>query len=62
MDELEELDDDDIEIEERIETDLSWTCPNCKENNTEYNIPYEQEIICECNNCGKKYSTYYCPY
>lgn len=62
MDEIEELDDDDIEIDERLEIDLSWTCSNCKENNTEYNIPFEQEIICTCYNCGKKYRTYYCPY
>lgn len=58
----EELSEDDYETEERTETDLFWTCKNCSTNNAEYNIPYEEEVICECNKCGKKYSVYYCPY
>lgn len=59
---IEELDVDDYETKERTETDLFWTCKNCGANNTEYEIPYEEEIICECYKCGKKYSVSYCPY
>lgn len=61
-DEIEELEEDDYETYEKIETDLGWTCKNCGEHNTEYNIPYEEVVICTCDNCGKKYSVWYCPY
>lgn len=37
-------------------------CKNCGEENAEYDIAYEEEIICKCRKCGKKYSAYYCPY
>ena len=60
--EREELSEEDYETGERTETDLFWTCKNCGKNNAEYNIPYEEEIICECYNCGKEYSVWYCPY
>ncbi len=60
--EYEELSEEDYETEERTETDLFWTCKNCGTNNAEYNIPYQEEIICECYKCGKKYSAWYCPY
>jgi len=53
MEEIEELDDENCEIETRVEFDLNWTCSKCKEDNTEYDIPVEQLIICTCNNCGK---------
>ena len=59
---IEELSEEDYDTEERTETDLGWTCKNCGETNVEYNIPYEEEIICTCSNCGKKYSVWYCPY
>lgn len=63
MKELEELvEDEDFEVEQRVENDLYWRCKNCGEENAEYNIAYEEEIICECSECGKKYSAYYCPY
>ncbi len=61
--ELEELvENKDFEVEQRVENDLSWKCKNCGQENVEYDIAYEEEIICECSECGKKYSAYYCPY
>ena len=61
--ELEELvEDEDFEVEQRVEDDLCWKCKNCGEENVEYDIAYEEEIICKCDKCGKKYSAYYSPY
>lgn len=63
MEEIEELDDENCEIETDIKFDLNWTCKYCGNNdNTEYNIPIEKTIICECKKCGKKFEYYYCPY
>ena len=56
--EIEELDEECCEINERMEFDLSWTCPNCKAENTEYDIPVETSLLCTCYNCKKSY-TYY---
>ena len=60
--EIEELDDEDYETELVTRTDLTWTCKNCGEVDTEFDIPFEKEIIVKCEKCGKKYSVYYCPY
>ena len=57
-DEIEELDEECCEIDTRTEFDLNWTCPNCKEENTEYDIPVETLTICTCENCNKKYKYY----
>lgn len=62
MEYIEELEEVNCEIEARTEFDLNWTCTNCKEENTEYDIPIEQLIICTCNKCGKRYEYYYEPY
>ena len=59
---IEELDDEDFEVEAITKFDLSWTCKECGANNCEYDIPFEEKIICECEECGKKYKAYYCPY
>lgn len=55
---IEELDEECCEIDERMEFDLNWTCPNCKKENTEYDISVETLIICTCENCNKKYEYY----
>lgn len=55
---IEELDEEYCEIDERMEFDLNWTCPNCKKENTEYDIPVETLIICTCENCNKNYEYY----
>lgn len=57
-DEIEELDEKCCEIDTRTEFYLNWICPNCKEENTEYDIPVETLIICICENCNKKYEYY----
>lgn len=62
MENIEELEEINCEIETRTEFDLNWTCASCKEENTEYDIPIEQLIICTCSNCGKRYEYYYEPY
>ena len=62
MEDIEELDEENCEIETRTEFDLNWTCDNCKAENTEYNIPIEQLIICICDKCKKRYEYLYEPY
>lgn len=62
MEDIEELDEENCEIETRVEFDLNWTCANCKKENTEYDISIEQLIICTCDNCKKRYEYYYEPY
>lgn len=57
-DEMEELDEEYCEITTRTEFDLCWTCPNCKQENTEYGIRVETLITCTCENCNKKYEYY----
>lgn len=60
--EIEELDDEYCEVEPDTTFNLDWSCKECEEDNTEYNIPIAKEIICECSNCGKKYKYCYDPY
>lgn len=55
---MEELDEKCCEITTRTEFDLSWTCPNCNEENTEYDISVETLMICTCDKCHKKYEYY----
>ena len=60
--EIEELNEDNVEIEIDTRFNLWWTCPNCNEDNAEYNITPEETIKCECEKCGSKYEYYYNPY
>lgn len=61
-DEIEELEDENCDIETRTEFDLGWICKKCGEQNREYDIPIENLIIVNCNNCGKRYEYFYEPY
>lgn len=60
--EIEELDDEDVEVEQQNTFDLYWTCKECKTENVEYNILLDDNIICTCDKCGKKYQYYHCIY
>lgn len=55
-----ELEEDDIV--ERIEIDVHVDCPKCRQVYDEYNIDFEKDYTCECENCGHKFKFNYCPY
>lgn len=61
-DEIEELDDEDVEVETDVSFNLYWTCPKCKTDNCEYNIPADGRVECKCENCSKTYTYYNCIY
>lgn len=61
-DEIEELDDEDVEVETDVSFNLYWTCPKCKTDNYEYNIPADGMVECKCENCSKTYTYYNCIY
>ena len=60
--EITELDEEYVEVTPDITFDLGWTCPNCGQNNVEYDIPIAKTIECNCEKCGKKYEYFYDPY
>lgn len=59
---IEELTDDDVDLVECVSFDLQWTCPKCKEDNTEYDVTTDGIVECQCDACGKKYTYYNCIY
>lgn len=61
-DEIEELDDEDVEVETYASFNLYWTCPQCKANNCEYDIPADGIVECKCENCSKTFTYYNCIY
>ena len=66
MEEIEDikyLDDSDYEVETVTMFNLAWTCPNCGyTDNIEFDIPAEGTVICECEECERKYQVYHCIY
>lgn len=55
-----ELDEDNIDSYSA--TNIHVKCPKCGEPYSEYDIEYEKTYICECEECGTKFSFDYCPY
>lgn len=60
--EIEELDDENVEVETDVSCNLYWTCPKCKNNNCEYNIPAYEVVECKCEKCSSTYIYYNCIY
>lgn len=60
--EIEELDDEDVEVETYASFNLYWTCPKCKTDNCEYNIPADGLVECKCEKCSNIYTYYNCVY
>lgn len=61
-DKIEELEDENIEVEIDTIFNLHWTCPNCKEDNCEYDIPADGTVKCVCDKCFNTYEYYHCIY
>ena len=60
--EIKELEEDDVEVEADTRFNLYWTCPDCKEDNAEYDIETDGVIKCICENCNKEYIYYHSIY
>lgn len=60
--EIEELDDENVEVETDVSFNLYWTCPKCKNDNCEYNIPADGVVECKCEKCSNTYTYYNCIY
>lgn len=62
LEEYEEVELQDEDIDTYTTTDVHVNCPKCGKVYDEYNIVYETNYKCICENCGYKFSFYYCPY
>lgn len=60
--EIEELEDENVEVEIETRFNLNWTCPNCKEENIELDIPADGTVKCVCYKCSSTYEYYHCIY
>lgn len=60
--EIEELDDEDVEEETDVRLNLYWTCPKCKADNCEYDIPADGVVECKCEECLNTFTYYNCIY
>lgn len=60
--EIQELDDEDVEVETDVRLNLHWTCPKCKANNCEYDVPADGVVECKCEECLNTFTYYNCIY
>lgn len=60
MEEIELVDGENVF--ENASYDVSINCPKCGVEYFEYNIEFEKDYICECEECGHKFKFNYCPY
>lgn len=60
--EKEELEDDDVEVEVDTRFNLYWTCPNCHNDNAEYDITIDGVVKCVCDICKNEYTYYHSIY
>ena len=62
MEEIQYIELGEDDITEEVEFNVHVDCPKCGQVYDEYNIDFEEDYICECENCGHKFKFNYCPY
>lgn len=51
-----------VNLFENVSYDVCVNCPKCGTEYYEYDIIFEREYICTCEECGHKFKFNYCPY